>query len=332
MNAKLSRRRVIAITGSFAATAALASTFSKPKDLQLVRWEGEVLGAIASLELYHPDPPAAQDLLAECVAEVDRLERIFSLYHPASTLSRLNREGGLSAPPPEFVYLLNESLRFAALSGGAFDVTVQPLWTLYADHFARNPDDTRGPTAEAIDAARALVDYRKVTVGTDEVKFQQPGMAITFNSVGQGYITDRVSTLLRRRGIERILADLGEFRSFGDHPDGRPWHVGIGNPQAPDRVLQVVELRDRAMASSGGYGWRFDRAGHFHHLFDPASGRSSSSWAGTTVVARSATTANALSTALAVAPRDQASAILRAGGGERAYLVDADNRVTVIEG
>lgn len=331
MSRAISRRRAIAITGVFAGAALVGAVVGRPRAPQLFRWNGTVLGAEASLELYHPDPRAAKALVADCLDEVERLERIFSLYRP-SALTLLNRDGRLDAPPPELVYLLNESRGFSEISAGAFDVTVQPLWTLYANHFARNDAIPDGPPEAAIAAARELVDYRKMMLSDTLVALGRPGMAITLNSIAQGYITDCVVSLLRDSGIERVLADLGEYRAIGSHPNGRPWHVGIGNPKDPGSTLGVIDLRDRAVASSGGYGTAFDHAGRFHHIFDPATGRSAFSWVATTVVAHTATIANGLSVALAVAPPERAGDILRAGGGEMAYLIDADNRITTMHG
>ena len=331
MKLVLSRRRMIAVTGLFVGSAAVGPAISWQREPQLYRWDGIVLGAVASLSLYHPDPAAAEALVNDCLAEIERLEQIFSLYR-ASALTHLNRDGRLDAPPPELVSLLKEGRRFSEISDGAFDVTVQPLWMLYANHFARDDADPAGPAETSIAEARRLVDYRKVAVSDTQIRLSEPGMGITLNSIAQGYITDRVVSLLRQRGIDRILADLGEFRAVGSHPDGSPWHVGIGNPKSPDGTLGIIDLRDRAVATSGGYGTVFDRAGHFHHLFDPATGRSAFSWAGTTVVAASATIANGLSTALAVAPPGHAAEILRAGGGDVAYLIDTDNRITTVHG
>jgi thiamine biosynthesis lipoprotein len=153
-------------------------------------------------------------------------------------------------------------------------------------------------------------------------------MAVTLNGIAQGYICDRAADLLRSRGIGHVLLDLGEMRAIGRLPDGRPWHVGIADPRRPESVLQVLDAADVAVASSGGYGTMFDRDGRFHHLFEPWSGHSAFPWAGTTVVADTATVADALSTALAVAPRDRAAEILRAGGGRQAILVDAGGGIT----
>ena len=87
------------------------------------------------MQIHHPDPAAADRLIAASLAEVERLERIMSLYRPDSALSRLNRDGSLENPPFDLVRVLSESRRYSAISGGAFDVTVQPLWDLYAGTF-----------------------------------------------------------------------------------------------------------------------------------------------------------------------------------------------------
>lgn len=330
MTISVSRRRMIRITGLVAGAAVLERAWHGRRPEQLVRWDGQVLGALASLELYHHDQGAAQGLIAECMAEIRRLSRIFSLYQPDSAITRLNRDGQQASPPAELVRVLTESLRYSQLSGGAFDVTVQPLWDLYAGHFSHPDADPGGPSDAAIAAARSLVDYRKVECSPAMVRLATPGMAVTFNGIAQGYITDCVMDLLRRRGVDKVLAQLDAYRASGRHPDGRPWHIGIADPRAPDNSLAVLELNDRAMATSGGYGTCFDEAGRFHHLFDPATGRPSFSWAGTNVVATSAMMADGLSTAIAVAPRERALQILRAGGAETAYLVDFDNAVTTL--
>ena len=327
----LSRRRVIRIAGLIAGAAVLVPAWKAMRPQRLVRWEGQVLGALASLELYHEDEDAARALITDCLGEIRRLTEVFSLYRPDSAISRLNRDRRLTSPPPELVTVLSESLRYSELSGGAFDVTVQPLWDLYAEHFARPEADPEGPPEAAVAAARDRVDYRQVSCSAKQVSLGRPGMAVTFNGIAQGYITDCVMDALKRRGVERVLAQLDAYRAVGTHPDGRPWHVGIADPRAPEQSLGVIDLTDRAMATSGGYGTCFDSAGRFHHLFDPATGRPAFSWAGTNVVAASAMKADGLSTAIAVAPRERAAEILRKGGGETAYLVDFDNVVTTIQ-
>lgn len=323
---RLSRRRFIAIAGMTAGfTLSPRGPGGAPSP---VHWHGSAMGAEASITLYHSNPLQAEALIAEAVSEIRRVEAAFSLFRRDSALARLNRDGRLERAPAVFHDLLAEARRIAGASEGAFDVTVQPLWRLYAGHFGQAGADPAGPPPAVIARAAALVDWRDLLGDGEAVWFRRPGMAATFNGIAQGYVTDRVAGLMRQAGITNMLLNLGEFRALGGHLDGRPWVVGVADPRAPASLLQTMALRDGAVASSGGYGTVFDpAAGHFHHLFDPVGGLPSPSWAGVTVLAATATLADGLSTALAVAPPDRAAAIFARAGGLAAILVAADGTI-----
>jgi thiamine biosynthesis lipoprotein len=309
---RIARRRAI---GIFAAVAGLpllarADAASRSASRPIVhRWSGTALGARASIILHHPDAEQARALIAEAAAEIERLERIFSLYRRDSALSTLNRSGRLDAPPLDLIHLLSEARGYSEVTGGAFDVTVQPLWDLYATHFRRPGADPDGPPDRAVEQARALVDYRHLDIESAAVTLARPGAAVTCNGIAQGYITDRVAALFRDAGLEHVLLDLGEVRALGPRDDGRGWRVGIRDPLSGSRLLEAVDLTGGAIASSAGSGTTFEPSGRCHHLFDPRTGRSANRYAGVTVMAPSATAADALSTGLACMSND---ALLRA--------------------
>ena len=110
-------------------------------------------------------------------------------------------------------------------------------------------------------------------------------------SVAQGYTTDKVVDLLLAEGIEHSLVDMGETRVIGTHPDGRSWDVAIG-PDEPTQIAAVLPLVDRAVATSGAYGFRFDPTGRFNHLFDPTTGACACLYRSMTTVADRATAAD----------------------------------------
>ncbi len=139
-------------------------------------------------------------------------------------------------------------------------------------------------------------------MGFDRIRFLRPGMAVTLNGIAQGYITDRITDLLKAEGIGKVLVDMGELRGLGRHPDGRPWRVGVINPLSPKEFSRIINVSDTAVASSGAYGTRFGGDGKHHYLFDPKTGTSANYHAGVTVTAPTATLADGLSTAFAVMP------------------------------
>jgi len=164
-------------------------------------------------------------------------------------------------------------------------------------------------------------------VDSRRIAFARPGMAVTLNGIAQGYITDRVAELLRRAGVDDVLVDLGETRGLGRHPSGRPWRVGLADPRDPARTAREIDITDQAVATSGGYGTRFDPAGRYHHLFDPATGRSSRRCLSVSVVASRATVADGAATALAVMPIARAQGLLDALAPARALFTMADGSV-----
>lgn len=296
----------------------------------LARWRGVALGARAEITLCHPDRTKARAALEACVDEIDRLDRVFSLYRAEGALVAFNRAGRLSKPPHDLIRLMAQARRFHGLGDGAFDVTVQPLWRLYADHFARPGADPRGPGARAIAMARARVDGGAIEISPRLLRFARPGMAVTLNGIAQGAITDAIADLLRDAGFDQALVGIGELRALGDRGEG-PWRIGIDDPRHPGTTPTTLALVDAALATSGGYGTRFDARGRFHHLFDPASGVSPGTVLSASVVAPRATAADALATTLAVSDPARAAMLVDRFGASHAELKLADGRVVIVD-
>ena len=293
-----------------------------------VRWIGTAMGTDAALTLQGAGREQAARAVGLCLVELARLERIFSLFQPNSALSRLNRDGRLDAPPAELVAVLERARRMRALTSGAFDPTVQPLWALHAAHFAAPDADPAGPGEAEVAAALSVVGMDRVAFSTSGISFAKPGMAVTLNGIAQGFITDRIADLLREQGFRHVLVDMGELRALDGRADGAPWRVAV---EGPGDGL-TLHLADLAVATSSGAGTPFGASGRIHHIFDPATGRNSRQARRVTVVARDATTADALSTALCVLTPEAARACFDASGAVAAHIVPADGpmiRLTV---
>ncbi|SPH18175.1 FAD:protein FMN transferase [Defluviimonas aquaemixtae] len=273
----LTRRRFLAVT------AASASLPLSARAEALHVWTGTALGARATIRLVHPDAAA---ITANAMAEIDRLEDIFSLYRPDSALSRLNRDGRLAAPHLELLECLSLAKHAHRATGGLFDPTIQPLWALYAETAVKG----RLPDAAEIDAVRARVGWAGVTFDSSEIRLR-PGMALTLNGIAQGYIADRVAALLSAEGLTDILIDTGELRALGGHPDGNHWPVRLAS-------RGQIGLLGRALATSAPLGTVFDAAGKVGHILNPATGRPAAPvWRSVSLSASSAGLADSLSTA-----------------------------------
>jgi thiamine biosynthesis lipoprotein len=283
---------------------------------------------LSELTLWHPDAAFAQLTILRVRQEIDRLERIFSLYRRDSEISRLNATGTLLKPSPELRKVVEESRRLGELSGGAFDISVQPLWRLYEAHFWSRADIQSDIAARARDVAHSVVDFRQIDSGAPAIAFARTGMAITLNGIAQGYISDAITDMLRNEGYESAVVDLGEYRTIGRHPDGHPWRVGIRDGKNVGSIDRVVDLEDMALAVSGGYGTTFEASGRCHHIFDPRTGASANRLVDVAVIGPRATAADGLATAICVAGEALAPTLLAAYPQTRAIVTRLDGTST----
>jgi len=324
----LSRRRFLQIIAATSVSGLAMVRANAAAGNTLQRWDGEALGADASISLAGLEPRLADDLLRACRDEIARLEEVFSLYSENSALSRLNARGFLADPPMELTELLNICGRIFALSKGGFDPTIQPLWRLYAETYG-DPRSPRAPESAEIAARFGLVGFGAVSWNPRRVTFGRSGMAMTLNGIAQGAITDRITTLLREGGAAHALVNVGEYSGLGHHPEGRPWQVGIQDPRNADGVVDLVDLVDQCVATSGAYGGRFGDSG-LNHIIDPRTGRSPERYLSVSVRHASATLADGLSTAFSFMSESDIAAVSRRIGGVSAILIRADGTVARI--
>lgn len=277
----LTRRRFIAISAALAPSLAPSLSLARSPELHVET--GIALGAQVTLRIEHPDAPR---LAALAMAEIRRLEQVFSLYLPDSALSTLNRDGTLPAPPFELLDCLALAGSVHAATAGRFDPTVQPLWQAEAQ--ARAAGQPLADQDRA--AARALIGWGSVSINSGSISLR-PGMALTLNGIAQGYIADRVASLLTDHGLTRALIDTGELFAL---PDGS-WPVQL---ETGDRI----SLQHRGLATSSPLGMTFGGDGVTSHILDPRTARPvAPRWRAVTVAAPSAALADALSTAACLA-------------------------------
>jgi thiamine biosynthesis lipoprotein len=282
----LTRRRFL-VTASLAGLAAAVGYAAPAPE---VIWRGRVFGAEASIRLRSDAPERARSAIRAALGEIARVERAASLYRRDSELVRLNRTGVIVNPSTTLSGLLALCDALHAATEGAFDPSVQPLFTALAG---------------GGDAARALgrVGWQRVSLTGREVRLGR-GMALTLNGIAQGWAADRVAEALAARGFDEVMIDTGELRALGGGAGrGAGWPV-----QLQGRTLQ---LADRALATSEPLGTVLDRAGRIGHILDPRQGAVLPRWRKLAVSAPDAAVADGLSTALCLLDEEAQARALR---------------------
>lgn len=262
------------------------------------------MGVQVRIVLYGVSPARARDAAAAAFDRIQELERILSDYDPESELRRLEH-----APVGTWVELSHELAHALRMSWvvwtsteGAFDPTVGPVTRLW------RASRTTGslPDPDALERARSRVGLDGVEFHREmlpRIRLLRPGLAFDLGGIGKGIAADSALHVLRSRRFPRALVDIGGDLALGAPPPGREgWRIGIGVPGQPPE--EVWTLADAGVATSGDaeQHWVIDGARH-SHIVVPSSGAPLRGSAQVTVaVDRSATFADAWSTALSVDP------------------------------
>ena len=244
-----------------------------------------------------------------CFAEVDRLESILSVFNPSSELSILNCNAAASAVSvgPELFQLMQFCRSMHEESGGAFDVTTGSLSRCWGFH-DRNP---HLPDAQHLAKALNSVGFHRVSFGQDcQVVFHSRDLLINFGGVGKRYALDQAAEKLRTFGMETALLNAGfsSILALGSGFDGAGWFVGLRHPVFTDQRLGTIRMRSCALGTSGQEEQWCETGGQrYGHILDPRTGFPPKGTLSVTVIANSATKADALATAFIVGGPDLAN-------------------------
>lgn len=280
------------------------------------------MGTFVSITLMHPSKTEAEEVIGKAFEEMDRVISLMDRYRTDSPIGVLNKEGNLADLPPDVALVLDRCLYFYKQSSGAFDMTVQPMVDLYKRHF-----ETKGlpPSETDLDKMLALVDASAVQFDGKSVRFKKEGMGITLDGIAKGYIIDCAAELVKRHGVKHALINAGgDIRAAGGKENGTPWKVGVQNPDKQGPYLDIVQMSDGAMATSGNYEIYFDEEKLYHHIVNPRTGLSPRQSDSVSVLASSVMDADALSTAVFVLEPDAGRRFIERIPGTECLILGRD--------
>lgn len=241
---------------------------------QLVRQESFVFGTRVEVVTFGTPEPQAQEALAEVLREFDRLHRTYHAWQPSELMS-LNAafaRGEAHEASPEMLYLINQSQRFAKLSGGLFDPAIGRLIALWGFH-----TDTFVPALPDALAVKRLVAAHPSVLDLDmsgsTVLSRNPAVQLDLGGIAKGYALDRAATILHQRNIRNALINIGGNIMALGSKGKTPWSVGIQHPRASGPIATLALYDGEAIGTSGDYQRYFEISGkRYSHLIDPASG------------------------------------------------------------
>ncbi|HRX88474.1 MAG TPA: FAD:protein FMN transferase [Steroidobacteraceae bacterium] len=283
-------------------TLLAGTAFGMRTDKAQAEWiyrEAAIMGTRCAVEVWSDDRARAEQAIESVFADMRRIDLLMSTWKPDTQLARVNQRAYEEAVviDPELFELLATALDYSRETDGAFDITYASVGYLY--DFRRHVH----PDGSAISAALPGIDYRHVQLDRARrtVRFTQAGTRVDLGGIAKGHAVDRGIELLRAAGFDRAMVNSGgDTRIIGDR-FGKPWIVGIRDPDNAAVSFLRMPLTDAAISTSGDYERYFDEGGQrYHHIIDPASGVSARSLRSATVIGPTALRTDALSTSVFV--------------------------------
>jgi thiamine biosynthesis lipoprotein len=273
------------------------------------------MGTRATILLAAPSRESGEAMLGEAFAALHQVELLMSRYRAESDVGRLNAAPGRwSIVDPRTSEVLAAGLAVARASDGCFDPCLERLVSRWGFHDRRYPPrPPLGAGATAYTAPYRRLEREPARHGEPRFRLAEGDVGVDLGGIAKGYGIDRAVGHLRAMGVSDALVNVGDdLYAMGSHPSGGPWRIGVRHPRRAGEMLEVLQVREGAVATSGDYENYFERDGRrYPHLIDPHSGLPAPYHRSFTVVAATAMLADALATAGFTAPPAQARRMLR---------------------
>jgi thiamine biosynthesis lipoprotein len=294
------------------------------------------MGSQLHLSLWTMDPTAATSAFDTIALEFRRLEDLMSNWRDGSDIQKLNSAAGDHPVrvAPEIRELLRTANQVSEWTNGKFDVTfgvMSGLWKFdYQNEDATIPDPTE------VARRRKLINYRDLKIDEQQgtAFLVRPGMVANLGGIGKGYAVDRARDILQAAGFQNFMIQFGGDMYVAGSAGDRPWRLGIQDPRGTDNhIFASIELSDSTFSTSGDYERFFIKDGRrYHHIIDPATGEPSIGCRSVTIVAKSATIADGLSTGVFIMGPEAGMALIEKLPDVEGVIVSSKNDVRVSSG
>ena len=288
----------------------------------------ELMGTIVSITVIDKDTVKASQSIDLAFTEIERINSLMSHYNNQTQVGILNNEGIVKNPDTELINILRQSEYYSALSNGAFDITVQPLLELYTNSFQKTG---KPPSEKEIKTTLSLVNYQDILIEETSISFDKTGMRITLGGIAKGYAVDKAIGVLKANNIDSALINAGgDIRAIGNKGK-EDWSIALRNPRDEQDYITIINLNNKAVATSGDYERYFvDKSQH--HIINPKTGKSALDLISVTILAEKAVDADALATSVFVLGADKGLALIESLSGVEGLLITEEKEVIKSKG
>lgn len=277
---------------------------------------------------FHVTYQCDSDLTESIKTELMKVDASLSPFNEESVISAINNNKEVR-PDQMFIEVFNLAMGISKDTDGAFDITVAPLVNAWGFGFKNGSQ----PSKQQVDSLMQIVGYQKVRLTDGIVMKHDPRIMLDCSAIAKGYGTDRVAKLLRSRGVESFMVEIGgEIVTRGVNPDRKPWKIGVTKPtddslHVGHELQTILNVTNKAMATSGNYRNFYYKGGKkYAHTIDPKTGYPvQHSILSATVITKSCAVADAYATSFMVMGLEKAQKVLERHPELMAYFIYSDD-------
>jgi len=288
-----------------------------------------LMGNIFEIKIFNNESSHAEKCIDAAIAEIKRIEALLTTFHPQSQTNQINANAGIHPVKVdrEVFELIERSIRISELTQGAFDISYGSIDKRFWNFDASM---TSLPDKETAKRAVKLINYRNIFLERKEsiVFLKEKGMRIGFGGIGKGYAADKAKQLLVDMGIESgIVNASGDLTAWGHQVDGKPWTIGIADPDTKN-PFSFLNITNMSVATSGNYEKYVTINGQrYSHTIDPRTGFPVTGVKSVTIISPYAELSDAMATPVMVMGTKVGLDLINQMKGIACIIVDEANRI-----
>lgn len=283
-----------------------------------------LMDTFITVTVYAPDKDSAEAAFDAAFERMSQIEQAASIYLEAAEAYQLNARGFIEGASDDLKNLVEQSVEYGELTGGYFDITVQPVLELWESGLWK---ETLQVQQERVSEAMELVGYDKIVLNGDSISLQ-PEMKITLGGIAKGYAAGEALRVLENLGIKHAVVNAGgDSATLGKKPDGSGWLASLKNPDDSTQWIAAFSLEGDSIATSGNYERYFSPDKQVSHLLNPLTGFSESNCISVTIITPRAELADALATAVFVMGPAEGLSFVNSLDGVECMIIDNDRQI-----
>lgn len=264
------------------------------------------------------------------VSEIQRIEKLLTTFREDSQTNLINENAGMQPVKvdAEVFQLIERSLRISDITDGYFDIsyggTDKTFW-----NFDREMKQL--PNPEWVKDHLKLVNYKNILLNEahQSVFLKEKGMRIGFGGIGKGYAAEMAKKILQQRGVvSGVVNASGDLTTWGIQADGKPWTIGIADPDHAALPFSYMNITNTSVATSGNYEKFVMIDGKkYSHTINPKTGMPVSGIKSVTIICPNAEIADAMATPVTIMGIDAAISLVNQIHHLECIIIDDYNRI-----